>query len=549
MIRKAHGNWPLGGFRRLLFILVTGTSALISQIVAQEGSDRDKVQAAVFGPKLEQRPAKAADIHAPVWLSNGPTNEATMVRLQRGEIRIFFIDRPGSARRLMSISSHDEGLNWSAPREEAPLAGEAYYAQQVYQDIHGTLHAIYHTYGTGSLGYRGRHLDLWHMQKPPGGTWSASTRIFYGYVGSVRSLIGLRDGRLIISMYEADTARAVKPAKGRVDFGLFGVITLWSDDGGLHWQKSAQRLDIEVDPEQVTRYGAVEPVTIELEDGRLWMLIRTNKGHLFETWSDDRGEHWLPPVRSTFISSDSPAGLLRLADGRIVLFTNACQRYDNPRSYANGGREVLHAAISEPNRAEWQGFREVLVSRTLPPNQRGDRGTAYPSAVETPSGKVLFVSGQGSDASIAAFDPDWLTASSHKDLSGMDPRWWTRHGTDTGEYVFNFPMSSRGHLSICFPRSSENSDLRLSLTDHFSIAADTMALGASPIVMRVKGGRRQKGDDRITIRWNNRKGEISGRWNGRRKGLDIDIRQSLPAGGFNYLRVSEKTCGISMRTK
>ena len=160
MIRKSYGNWPLEGFRPLLFILVTGTSALTSQMVAQEGSDRDKVQTAVFGPKLEQRPAKAADIYAPVWLSNGPTNEATMVRLQRGEIRIFFIDRPGSARRLMSISSQDEGLNWSAPREEAPLAGEAYYAQQVYQDMDGTLHAIYHTYGTGLLGYRGRHLDL-----------------------------------------------------------------------------------------------------------------------------------------------------------------------------------------------------------------------------------------------------------------------------------------------------------------------------------------------------------------------------------------------------
>jgi len=84
-------------------------------------------------------------------------------------------------------------------------------------------------------------------------------------------------------MYEADTARAVKPLKSRVDLGLFGVITLWSDDGGQHWQRSAERLDIEVDPDQVTRYGAVEPVTIELEDGRVWMLIRTNKGHVFET--------------------------------------------------------------------------------------------------------------------------------------------------------------------------------------------------------------------------------------------------------------------------
>jgi hypothetical protein len=365
----------------------------------------------------------------------------------------------------------------------------------------------------------------------------------------VRSLIGLKDGRLLISMYEADTARAVKPSRGVKDFGLFGVITLWSDDGGLHWNKSTKRLDIEVDPEQVTRYGAVEPVTIELEDGRLWMLIRTNKGHLFETYSIDRGEHWLPPVRSAFVSSDSPAGLLRLVDGRIVLFTNACQRYDNPRSYANGGREVLHAAISGPSRSVWQGFREVMVSRTLPPNQRGDRGAAYPSAVETPSGKILLVSGQGEDVQIASFDPGWLTATEHRDPSGMDPRWWTRHGSDSGDRVFNFPMTTEGQLSICVPMTWVKGELRLALTDHFSIAGDTAALAAAPLVIRLSERQRSRQEHQITIRWNIGTGKISARWNGLRKGVNIELRRPLPDKGFNYLRVSDTACGISMRSK
>lgn len=481
---------------------------------------------------------RATDKHAPVWLRHAPTNESTIVRHRNGEMRIYYIDRPGTGRRLMSIGTRDEGMTWSDPREEAVLAGEAYYAQQVYEDEGGNLHAIYHTYGTGPLGYRDRHLDLWYIQKPPGGGWTPAKRIFYGYVGSVRSLIGLKDGRLLISMYEADTARAVKPGKGKPDLGLFGVITLWSDDGGAHWIQSKKRLDIEVDPEQVTRYGAVEPVTIELEDGRLWMLIRTNKGHLFETYSTDRGEHWLPPVRSAFISSDSPAGFLKLRDGRIVLFTNACQRHDDPRSYANGGREVLHAAISLPDRSHWYGFREVMVNISKIKVQRGDRGTAYPSAVETASGKILFVSGQGADASIATFDPDWLMETrldSRQEKNSLKSPW---HLTDSGYRIVHFPMAGKGRLRVDIQGSGLTSDLRASLTDHYSIPADTAAIDASPVVFRLLGPSANRQRNRLVIRWNTASGMVRIRKDGRQSGIVITSQIMPESGGFNYFRIN-----------
>lgn len=482
---------------------------------------------------------RATDNHGPVWLRHAPTNESTIVRHRDGDIRIYYIDRPGTGRRLMSIGTRDEGLTWSDPREEAVLAGEAYYAQQVYEDEHGNLHAIYHTYGTGPLGYRGRHLDLWYMQKPPGGGWTPSKKIFYGYVGSVRSLIGLRDGRLLISMYEADTARAVKPTKGKPDFGLFGVITLWSDDGGQHWAQSKGRLDIEVDPNQVSRYGAVEPVTMELEDGRLWMLIRTNKGHLYETYSTDRGEHWLPPVKSSFISSDSPAGLLKLRDGRIILFSNACQRHDDPRSYANGGREVLHAAISFADRKHWHGFREVLVNISKTIVVRGDRGTAYPSAVETGSGKILFVSGQGEDASIASFDPDWLMENRHdsrkEKVTMMRP--WTRK--DSGDRIVHFPITSKGRLRLDIPRDALKTGLRASLTDHYSIPGDTAAIGASPVVFSIKGQHTYRQRNRLVIRWNTARGMVQFRINGREPDMVKVSPKTSESRGFNYFRINE----------
>lgn len=190
-----------------------------------------------------------------------------------------------------------------------------------------------------------------------------------------------------------------------------------------------------------------------------------------------------------------------------------------------------------------------MVSRMLPPNQRGDRGVAYPSAVETPSGKILLVSGQGEDVQIASLDPGWLTVTEHRDPTGRDPLWWTHHGSDSGDRVFNFPMTTEGQLSICLLQTSYKKELRLALTDHFSIAGDTAALAAAPLVIRLKCGKTSGQQHQITIRWNTGTGKISARWNGRRKGVNIEQYRPMPDKGFNYLRVSDTACGISMRSK
>jgi len=111
----------------------------------------------------------------------------------------------------------------------------------------------------------------------------------------------------------------------------------------------------------------VEPNIVRLDDGRLWMLIRTKNGFLYESFSTNDGALWSEPQPTRFISSDSPACIIRLEDGRQVLFLNSCQRYDDPRSYAVGGREVLHAAIRTRKEGSWFGFREVL--RDLPADE------------------------------------------------------------------------------------------------------------------------------------------------------------------------------------
>src|SRR5437867_12808604 len=70
-------------------------------------------------------------------------------------------------------------------------------------------------------------------------------------------------------------------------------------------------------------------------------------GYLYEAFSRD-GIHWGEPRPSPFYTSTGPAGLLRVPDGKILVFWNNCElppRLDAVGVY--GGRDALHAAVSE----------------------------------------------------------------------------------------------------------------------------------------------------------------------------------------------------------
>src|SRR4029079_4003474 len=153
--------------------------------------------------------------------------------------------------------------------------------------------------------------------------------------------------------------------------GQFDSSALYSDDNGNTWIQSESVLRTPT-PDIETIEGAVEPVVLELKDGRVWMLIRTQMGRFYQSFSADGGNTWSSTVPTSLISSDSPPGLVRLSDGRIVMILNRCLRFP----YAYGGRHVLHAAISNDEGRSWHGYREVVRDplRDQPPPPSGDFG-------------------------------------------------------------------------------------------------------------------------------------------------------------------------------
>jgi hypothetical protein len=381
-----------------------------------------------------------------------------------------------------------------------------------------------------------------------------------GYVGSINGFIRhSRTGRLLLAVGRAVPGREQPPPSGP-DRGWNDTFVYLSDDDGRIWRPSPDVLSLELATANVTRYGAIEPALLELRDGRVWMLVRDRGGRLWQSYSAD-GERWPALTRSPFISSDSPADLLRLRDGRIVLLTNACQNWTDPRSYAMGGREVLHAAISADDGRTWRGFREVLHETNVASG--GDRGTSYASMVENSGGKVVVVSGQGEGKrAILMFDPGWLEEAGARNDLDLGPVEWTQYG-DEGLQVerrddgtatlaiplkssglcgalWNFPIADTGEIRLRLQVPAGASAVRICLNDHFNRIDDRKAAEHAVFTIdwdRIASPAAEARWQAVALKWRNaeRAGVVEIEIDGRPAGR-IDARRPAQFG-VNYLRV------------
>lgn len=506
-----------------------------------------------FGMQKRILPGSAKEVFAPVIVEPAPTNECSVVSRRDGTLEIYFATKPAS-NSISVIRSKDGGLTWTKPAIAIPLPGEIYYAVMVTETEDGRLHAVFHILGKGPGGYRGRLYEVYHASTSADGSWHPPQRVIPGYVGSIRGFIQLSSGRLVLAVGVAVPEREKKPVSG-MDFGWNETVVYTSDDGGKAWKKSPYILKFPLDGEFSTRYGAIEPALVQLNDGRIWMLIRDRSGSFYESFSAD-GSQWTDPSKATFITSDSPASFVKLKGGKIILLANACQNWSDPKSYAKGGREVLQAAITGDDGKTWSGFRDVLHETDGPAG--GDRGSAYASAVETQDGKICLVSGQGEGKrAIVLFDPKWLEESSvHDDLESA-PVLWAQYGDnglrgetgENGERIVSFPLKSSGlcgatwnfpaarkgklNLRIFIPKGVVSG--ALGLTDHFNRADDDKASAHCVFL----------------VPFDNNNGLIAGQWNdiniawdeagalvtsnGRPGEKIMPSRQS--SHGLNYLRL------------
>ncbi|MBX9791850.1 MAG: glycoside hydrolase [Pirellulales bacterium] len=479
---------------------------------------------------------------------------------------------------LCAVESADSGHTWGPRRVLVELPEIATPATNWGDAVplverSGQLHAFLLRWDASDKQAPFPKLALWHLQAaPPYDKWTEPRLLFDGYIGALLSAVQLKSGTIVAPFAYMTTRHYSQSLPGLMSYVYMGEHTttaVFSRDGGATFATSPTPINLPASIILGNENGAIEPVCLELRDGRVWMLIRTQLGRLWESFSSD-GASWSPPRPSQFFSSDSPAGLTRLADGRIVLLWNNCQRYP----YAHGGRQVLHAAISSDEGQSWSGFREVLRDpKRLEPAHpiRGDYGSAYPIGAATPDGKLLFATGQGATAGVYKLDPEWLLAREATDdfTSGLEA--WSAYGTKGVELVdhptrpgarvlrivrsdaefpagavWNFPNGRQGTVKIRFAFVPGQGATTVTLTDHFSSPFDrqaelnglfSLALSADTMPRRdadAAGGSSSVGWHELVLAWDfaTRRCVVS---------LDGRVWRELPqlrlgSHGVNYLR-------------
>jgi hypothetical protein len=422
------------------------------------------------------------------------------VRLADGRLMLWATQGKRGSMEAFARFSRDHGLTWSEPEKlfAFPTDGGDFSNGPALVTQKGTLHLFGLDYYDFSFrdDVKSKSL-LWHARSTDGGkTWSAVRHAPFGfnYTGSVNGALQLKSGRILVPVSAMDFSRRI---------GVGVAVVPYSDDDGLTWQTPVAKVAIHTGAADWYESGAHEPVALELNDGRVWMLPRAQDGYQWETFSTDAGVHWSPPQHSRFMSNQSAMAILRLKDGRILLFWNNCGA-DGMGSinWGEAERAVLAAAVSADEGKTWRGYREV--ARLI-----GNGQVSYPYATQAPDGKVILFLGGGSQ--LLKVNPAFLTRMDlQEDFAQGLGRWSTLAATGAevvadpdnaaarvlrlrkpkadmpGAACLNFPLGGGGRLAMTVRIEPTFQGAQFALTDHYDLPGMPRD-GSFPFRINVKG--------------------------------------------------------------
>jgi len=219
-----------------------------------------------------------------------------------------------------------------------------------------------------------------------GATWEVPRKLHDDWTGAIREILETRSGRVVFTSM-----------KMRHNPGRHTVLTYSTDDQGVIWRPS-NVIDL---GGAGNHDGVTEATIVELKDGRLLMLLRTNWGRFWLAESTDGGLAWHPLGPSDIPASSSPSLLRRLQSGRIVLVWNRPFPEGQATYPMSGGdrrwsatpasayRGELSIAFSNDDCRTWSP--PVVIAR----NRAARARLAYPYLFEASPGELWLTTMQG----------------------------------------------------------------------------------------------------------------------------------------------------------
>ena len=299
-----------------------------------------------------------------------------LVRLADGRLLNWWSSGKKGAQQARGRYSADEGVSWTPERTLfafPPDRGDCGTGYVSITDRSGGIHLFGLDYvGTDPAGFDdwgNSKSFIYHVKSGDQGvTWSRPQRCDFGflYTGAVNAALQTRSGRLLVPLSYYSQRKT----------GKFVSKLSLSDDLGKSWRPSKGECVVDSGG-HLLESGACEPICVELSDGRIWMLMRTQTGYQHEAFSHDSGDTWTAPRPSRFVSSNSPGALLRMQSGDLVLVWSNCMSPTNEGQVLTSyDRQVLSAAVSEDDGKTWLGYREIArINEDL-------RAVSYPFLTE-----------------------------------------------------------------------------------------------------------------------------------------------------------------------
>lgn len=418
--------------------------------------------------------------------------------LPDGRVMLWNTVKEEDRRTAQAVVSSDNGISWSKPFELFTFPERRdcqWYGGAALADDKGYIHLFGLEYY--SFSFEKRHTSkslLYHVMSQDGGnTWLPikNPDFGYSYTGSSNNA------------FQSNTGRIFAPISALSDrkIGVWVSLCPYSDDNGLTWNKPVNEVAINTGAADWYESGAAEPVGIQLKDGRIWLLPRSQDGFHWETYSYDDGITWTKPKHTRFISNQSAMAITRLKDRSLLLIWNNCGADGlGPIHWGAAERAVAAAAISFDEGKTWKGYREI--GRVISNSEIG-----YPYVTEMPNGRVLVKIGKmlvDVDPKFllrTRFDEDfryglrrWSTLAAHGPTIDYDPFDKTRKvmkvvkpksDVPSGACI-NFPYGEKGSLAFEIMINEGFQGAHFTLSDHFDLPGLERE-GSFPVVIDKKG--------------------------------------------------------------